>query len=61
MPLYARHGVRYAWIVDPRAHSLEAFELREGNWRLIEAFAEDDKVAVEPFEKLPIDLAEFWI
>ena len=27
MPVYARHGVPYLWLVDPLAHTLEAFAL----------------------------------
>jgi Uma2 family endonuclease len=61
MPLYARHGVSHVWIVDPRAHSLEAFELRDDAWSLIQAFADDDSVAVAPFTELTIELAEFWV
>jgi Uma2 family endonuclease len=61
MPLYARHGVSHAWIIDPQAHSLEAFELRDDTWSLIQTFSEDDSVAVAPFAELAIELAEFWI
>lgn len=30
MPVYAHYGVAYLWLVDPLAHTLEAFALRDG-------------------------------
>ena len=33
--LYAQAGVRHLWFVDPTESTLEAFELRDGEWVLI--------------------------
>src|SRR5512135_3105804 len=46
LPLYARYGVPHAWMVDPLARTLEAFELRDGLWALIATLSEDDAVRV---------------
>jgi len=60
MPLYAHYGVRYAWLIDPRERTLEAHALLEGAWTEIGRFAAGDRVAVQPFEAITIDLADLW-
>ena len=60
MPLYARYGVSYAWLVDPEARTLEAFELQDGAWAEIGRFAKDDRVAVAPFAAITLELADLW-
>jgi Uma2 family endonuclease len=35
MPIHARFGVAYSWLLDPRAHSLEAYALAGDAWREI--------------------------
>jgi|GEM_PF-3380936 len=32
MPLYARYGVRYAWLIDPAERTLEVYRLDAGAW-----------------------------
>ena len=32
MPLYARYGVPYAWLIDPGQQTLEAYRLDDGTW-----------------------------
>uniref|UniRef100_UPI0025E9D1B3 Uma2 family endonuclease n=1 Tax=uncultured Thiodictyon sp. TaxID=1846217 RepID=UPI0025E9D1B3 len=39
MPIYAQFGVAYAWLIDPVAHTLEAYTLDGGAWREIGRFA----------------------
>lgn len=60
LPAYARYGVAHAWIVDPEARTLEAFELREGHWMLIAALKDDDRVAIPPFDAVEFSLADLW-
>ena len=60
LPVYARYGVAHAWLVDPAARTLEAFELREGRWLLIAALKDDDRVAVPPFDAVEFGLADLW-
>jgi len=61
MPIYARFGVSYMWLVDPWARTLEAFALESGSWRDIGRFTRSDVVAVAPFEASPIQLADIWL
>ena len=61
LPIYARFGVPYAWLVDPRARTLEAYVLDGGTWRDIGRFSGVERVAVSPFDAAPLDLAGLWI
>jgi Uma2 family endonuclease len=56
MPIYARFGVAYAWVLDPRAHTLEAYVLEGDAWREIGQFAGGARVSVAPFEAVTISL-----
>ena len=59
-PLYAEHGVRHLWIVDPVDRILEAFALREGEWVLTATLADDAEVALAPFDAVPFPLDALW-
>ena len=58
--VYATGGVRYLWLVDPLDRTLEAFELRSGQWVLIAALKDADEVRVAPFEAISFPLSELW-
>lgn len=60
LPAYARHGVSYAWIVDPSLRRIETF-VRDGNeWRSTGIWSGDEQVAAPPFETAAIDLRPIW-
>jgi hypothetical protein len=61
LPLYARYCVAHAWLVDPLAHTLEAFELRDSQWVLLGAIREDDAVCFPPFAAVSFSLADRWV
>lgn len=61
MPLYARHAVPYAWLLDPIARTLEVFGLESGKWTVLGFYGEDDKVRAEPFQEVVIDLRGLWM
>ena len=61
MPVYARYGVAYLWLVDPLARTLEAFALREGRWTVVGLFQEQDIVSVEPFQDIALELGALWM
>lgn len=58
MPLYARYGVRHAWLVDVVAERLEAYELHDGAWRGIGVFDGSEPIRVAPFEA--VEIAPPW-
>jgi Uma2 family endonuclease len=60
LPLYARYGVAHAWLVDPLARTLEAFQLRDGAWLLIATLHDDDAVSVPPFDAVTFSLTDLW-
>ena len=60
LPIYARFGVAFAWLIDPRAHTLEAYARDGGAWREIGRFAGGARVSVAPFEAVQIALDDLW-
>ncbi|BCX89281.1 hypothetical protein MIN45_P1653 [Methylomarinovum tepidoasis] len=60
MPLYARHGVSWLWLVDPETRTLEAYRRQDGRWLLLHTFADQDPVAAEPFQAVPFGLGSLW-
>ena len=59
-PVYAREGVRHLWLVDPADRTLEAFELRNGEWVLFATAKDDEPVQVRPFEAITFSLGDLW-
>jgi Uma2 family endonuclease len=61
MPVYAREGVRHAWLVDPIARRLEVFTLgAEGKWGEPVIHHDMEVVRVVPFEAIELDLSALW-
>jgi Uma2 family endonuclease len=58
--LYARHGVRHYWLVDPDAQTLEAFELAEGRYHRRAHLAGDATFTPPIFPGLTISLRSLW-
>lgn len=61
LPVYARHGVRHAWIVDPLLRSLEVYRLHGEHWLLVATHEGDAPLRAEPFEDAELDPSEWWI
>ena len=59
-PIYAREEVRHLWLVDPTDRTLEAFELREGEWVLIATAKDDDPICIRPFDAVTFSLGDLW-
>jgi len=60
MPLYARYGVPYAWLIDPGEQTLDVYRLDDGTWVESGVFSGNDQVAAPPFEAVSIELGLFW-
>ncbi|MXY66284.1 MAG: Uma2 family endonuclease [Gammaproteobacteria bacterium] len=58
--IYAREGVAHLWFVDPDARTLEAFELHDGKWVLLETVTDNDPVSLPPFEAISFSLGDLW-
>ena len=59
-PVYAREGVGYLWLVEPTDRTLEAFELRNGEWVLIACAKDDEPVGIRPFDAITFSLGDLW-
>ena len=61
LPLYAAHGVRHAWLIDPIAKTLEVHVLGdEGRWREVQVYEGDVRVRAAPFEAVELELSALW-
>ncbi|XXY52751.1 Uma2 family endonuclease [Sorangium sp. So ce269] len=61
MPVYAREGVRCAWLVDPIARTLEVYVLgQDRRWGLAATHRDAAHVRVEPFDAIELDLSVLW-
>jgi Uma2 family endonuclease len=60
MPIYAHYGVSYAWLIDPKRRSLEAYGLEDGDWRLLAEASGNDAIAVAPSDALELELSNLW-
>ncbi|WP_437741257.1 Uma2 family endonuclease [Sorangium sp. So ce1504] len=61
MPIYAREGVRHAWLVDPIARTLEVSSLVSGRgWGPAAVYRDAARVRAEPFEAVELDLSVLW-
>jgi Uma2 family endonuclease len=61
MPIYAREGVRHAWLIDPVAETLEVYTLSaEGAWGEPVRYRGDEVVRAAPFEAIALELAALW-
>ncbi|WP_437501105.1 Uma2 family endonuclease [Sorangium sp. So ce1099] len=61
MPVYAREGVRYAWLVDPIARTLEVYVLgEERRWGAAVVHRDAARVRIEPFDAIELDLSMLW-
>jgi Uma2 family endonuclease len=58
--IYAREGVRHAWIIDPLARTLEVLRLEAGHWMILATAAAQEVVRAEPFDVLDLDLSLLW-
>lgn len=58
--IYAREGVRHAWLIDPIARTLEVLRLENARWSIVVVHGGDERVSVEPFAEVEIQLASLW-
>jgi Uma2 family endonuclease len=60
MPLFARYGVPYVWLIDPKISTLETYELRGAELALTGTFGAAATLAAPPFEAVRFRLADLW-
>lgn len=60
LPIYAAHGVRHVWLINPLQRTLEVLRLHDGNWLTLAVHCDDARVRAEPFDAIELDLADLW-
>ena len=61
LPIFARHGVKHVWLVDPIAQVLEVNTFDEQHTlRSTRVCQGNVRVRVVPFEAIELDLAALW-
>ncbi|WP_332468451.1 Uma2 family endonuclease [Cystobacter fuscus] len=60
LAIYHQEGVGHAWLVDPRAHTLEVYGRGEKGWRLVSHHGGEETVRAEPFDAEPLELGLLW-
>jgi Uma2 family endonuclease len=59
--LYATHGVRHYWIVDPEARTLEALTLDGNRWVDAGSFDSASVARVPPFEEVELPVGRIFL
>lgn len=57
---YARIGVAWLWYVDVEARSVSVCRLEAGSWVEVATHGDAERVHLEPFPAIEIDLSEWW-
>ena len=52
--------VAHLWLVDPTDRTLEAFELRDGQWVLIASAKDNEPISIRPFDAITFNLGALW-
>lgn len=60
LPIYAAHGVRHAWLLDPASQTLEVYRLEGERWLIIGTHRDDAVVRAEPFDAIELELSALW-
>lgn len=60
-PFYARSGVSWLWYVDVEARSISVSQLRDGAWVEVAVHGDDERVRLQPFPEVELDLALCWL
>ena len=66
--IYAREGVRHAWLVDPAMRMIEVLTLEapgaDGSpprrWVIVDTFGADQVARIEPFDAVELEVGLLW-
>jgi Uma2 family endonuclease len=60
LPIYAREGVRFAWLVNPLLRTLEVLQLEGARWLTLGVHEDDARVRAVPFDAIELELGVLW-
>jgi Uma2 family endonuclease len=58
--VYAEHGVRHAWFVEPLERFVEVLRLDGATYRIVQTASGDADARLEPFDAIALPLAALW-
>jgi len=58
--IYAREGVRHAWLVDPVTRTIEVLRLEGGRWVVADTLGASQVARIEPFEAIALEVGLLW-
>lgn len=61
MAIYGQFEVKWRWLLDPLARSLETYSLDRGRWVLEGGYADEARVRAQPFDAIELDLGALWL
>jgi len=59
--IYAAQGVDHLWLVDPLLRTVEVYRRSGRNWEMSDVFSDDDRMRVEPFDAIELELSQWWV
>ncbi|HEY5569545.1 MAG TPA: Uma2 family endonuclease [Gammaproteobacteria bacterium] len=60
LAIYAREGIRHAWLVNPASQTLEVLRLESQRWAVLAIHEGTATVRAEPFDAIELELAALW-
>jgi Uma2 family endonuclease len=60
LAIYAREGVQHVWLLGPSTRTLEVLRLESARWSLTATHEGEQRIRVEPFAAIELDLAALW-
>jgi Uma2 family endonuclease len=61
LPVYARAGVAFAWLIDPVEKWLEVFRAEGKDWTRVAVHEGDAIVRAVPFDAVELKMSNWWI
>lgn len=55
--IYATYGLKHYWLLNVSKRQLEAYDLRDGQFVLVETFEDNAMINAQPFEAAPFSLS----
>ena len=61
LPLYAKEGVPYVWLVDPEQRTVEVLVLHAGRYSIVmDEVRDDDELRAPPFQDVGLPTKRLW-
>ena len=57
---YAQQEIAWAWLIDPRAQTLEIFQRQDEHWLLLDVQGGNTTVRAMPFSEVALDIGAWW-